>query len=167
MEKMLLFLLIVGSLIGAGIILSFYGAQLTTQNLTVKEEDIDPESSLEIPVELSTSISNTGVYGILVDKFEDGAIFITVSDPSGTTIISKMIEKESTEDRFEILSSGNYKLVLENSSLETKHVVAGIGYMPDNSILSVGLIGLYLLIGGLIGIGGIGVYAVRNRRKKT
>ena len=167
MEKMLLFLLIVGSLIGIGIILSFYGAQLATQNLTVKEEDIVPASSLEISVELSTSIGNTGVYGILVNQFEDDAISITISDPSGTAIISKIIEKESTEDRFEILSSGNYKLVLENSSLETKHVVAGIGYMPDSSILSVGLIGLYLLIGGLIGIGGVGVYAVRNRRKKT
>jgi hypothetical protein len=167
MEKSLIFLICVGSLIGAGIILSFYGAQLTTQNLTVKEDNISPSSSLEITVDLSTSVGKTGVYGILTDNFEEGKISATVYDPVGTPIISKPIDKKSSEDRFEINSSGSYKLVIENSGLEMKHVVAGIGYMPDNTILSVGIIGFYVLIVGLIGIIGIGIYAIRNRRKKN
>src|SRR3990170_4588881 len=66
MERPLIFLLIVGALIGVGIILSFYGAQLATQNLTVKEENLDPGSSMEVIVELDPSIGETGVYGILI-----------------------------------------------------------------------------------------------------
>lgn len=166
MERSLVFLLCVGSLIGAGIILSFYGAQLTTQNLTVKEEDINPNSSLEITVEMNSSVGTTGVFGILVDKLEDGTISTIVYDPIGTPILSKTIDTKSSEDRFEIGSSGSYKLVIENSGIEMKHVVAGIGYMPDNTILSVGFIGFYVLIIGLIGIVGIGIFAIRNRRKK-
>ena len=166
MERSFVFLICVGSLIGAGIILSFYGSQLTTQNLTVKEENISPSSSLEITVELNTSVGTTGVYGILVDKFEEGIISTTVYEPSGTQIISKTVDKQSSEDRFEIKSSGTYKLIIENSGLEMNHVVVGIGYMPDNTTLSVGIIGFYLLIVGLIGIIGIGIYAIRTRRKK-
>src|SRR3972149_3295735 len=104
MEKPLIFLLIVGALIGVGIILSFYGAQLATQNLTVKEENLDPGSSMEVIVELDPSIGETGV--------------------------------------------------------------VGIGYMPDRNTLSIGIVGFYILVVGLIGMGGIGVYTIRNRRKE-
>ena len=70
MERLLIFLLIVGVLIGGGIILSFYGAQLTTQNLIVKEENLVPGSSMEVMVELDPTFSETGVYGILLAKMD-------------------------------------------------------------------------------------------------
>ena len=107
MEKSLIFLLFVGGLIGAGIILSFYGAQLTTQNLTVKEENLEPASSLEVNADLDPTISETGVYGVVLDNFEEEKISISVLDPSGTVIVSNIAEKESSEERFEIISKGN------------------------------------------------------------
>ena len=167
MERPLVFLLIVGSLIGAGIILSFYGAQLATQNLTIKEENLDPGSSMEVIVELVPSIGETGVYGILLAKFEENTIYVSVFDPLGAAqILSKKVDHESTEERFKIDSSGSYKMVIENSGLEEIQIVAGIGYMPDSNTLSVGIVGFYILVVGLIGIGGIVVYTIRNRRKE-
>ncbi len=166
MQKSLIFLLFVGALIAAGIILSFYGAQLTTQNLTVKEEILAPESSLEVIAELDPIISETGVYGILLENFEDGIISLSVFDPDGALILSNTIEKESTEERFEIISKGSYNLIIENTgSIETQ-IVAGIGHMPDATTLSVGITGFYILIVGLIGIVGIGIHSVRNRKKQ-
>lgn len=166
MQRPLIFLLIVGSLIGVGIILSFYGAQLATQNLTVKEENLGSDSSMEVMVELDPSIGETGVYGILLAKFEENAISVSVFNPLGTQILSKTIDKESTEERFKIGSSGSYKIVIENSGLEETKIVAGVGYMPDSNTLSVGIAGFDILVVGLIGIVVIGVYTIRNRRKE-
>lgn len=166
MQRPLIFLLIVGSLIGVGIILSFYGAQLATQNLTVKEENLGSDSSMEVMVELDPSIGETGVYGILLAKFEENAISVSVFDPLGVQILSKTIDKESTEERFKIGSSGSYKIVIENSGLEETKIVAGVGYMPDSNTLSVGIAGFDILVVGLIGIVVIGVYTIRNRRKE-
>jgi hypothetical protein len=165
MDRPLVFLLVVGSLIAAGIILSFYGSQLTTQNIIVKEENILPDSALEVSVELDPSVGETGVYAILLENFEEDAISVSVFDPLGSQIISKIAEKESTEERFEITSGGKYILEIKNSGLEESKVFVGLGYMPDAVTLSIGIIGFYLLIVGLIGIVGIGIYSIRNRQK--
>ena len=165
MQKSLIFLLFVGGLIAGGIILSFYGAQLTTQNLTVKQENLAPVSSLEVIGELDPIISDIGVYAIILDNFEEGKISVSVLDPQGTQILSNTVEKESTEERFEIISKGSYNLIIENSGSLEIQIVAGIGHMPDAVSLSVGITGFYILIVGLIGIVGVGFYSIRNRKK--
>ncbi|MFB5630323.1 MAG: hypothetical protein ACE5RN_01895 [Nitrosopumilaceae archaeon] len=165
MEKSLIFLLLVGALIASGIILSFYGAQLTTQDIIVKEETLVPGSSIEVSIDLNPEFSELGVYVVLLEKYVEDSISVSVYDPFGSKFVSKIIEKESTEDRFEIVSSGTYKLELENSGLEEYHIVAGLGYMPNAGTLSIGITGFYLLIIGLIGIVGVGVYSIRNRKK--
>ena len=167
MDRPLVFLLVVGSLIAAGIILSFYGSQLTTQNIIVKEENILPDSAVEVSIELDPSVGETGVFAVVVlENFEDGTISVSVFDPLGSQIISKIAEKESTEERFEVTSGGTYKLEIQNSGLEESKVVVGLGYMPDEATQLIGVMGSSLLIVGLIGIVGIGVYSIRNRQKK-
>ena len=167
MDRPLVFLLIVGALIAAGIILSFYGSQLTTQNIIVKEENILPDSTVEVSIELDPSVRETGVFAVIVvENFEEGTISVSVFDPLGSQIISKIAEKESTEERFEVTSGGTYKLEIKNSGLEESKVVVGLGYMPDEATQLIGVMGSSLLIVGLIGIVGIGVYSIRNRQKK-
>jgi len=167
MNKPMIFLLIVGGLIAGGIILSFYGSQLTTQNIIVKEENILPNSSLEVSIELDPSVGETGVFAVVVlENFEKGTISFSVFDPPGSKIISKIVEKESTEERFEITSWGTYKLETQNSGIKETKVVVGLGYMPDEGTQLIGVMGSSILIAGLIGIVGIGVYSIRNRQKK-
>ncbi len=168
MNRPLVFLLIVGALIGAGIILSFYGSQLTTQNIIVKEENILPDSAVEVSIELDPSVRETGVFAVVVlENFEEGTISVSVFDPLGSQIISKIAEKESTEERFEVTSGGTYKLEIKNSGLEESKVVVGLGYMPDEATQLIGVMGSSLLIVGLIGIVGIGVYSIRSRKKNN
>ncbi len=167
MDRPLVFLLLVGALIAAGIILSFYGSQLTTQNIIVKEENILPDSAVEVSIELDPSVRETGVFAVVVlENFEEGTISVSVFDPLGSQIISKIAEKESTEERFEITSGGTYKLEIKNSGLEESKVVVGLGYMPDEATQLIGVMGSSLLIVGLIGIVGIGIYSIRSRQKK-
>jgi len=107
MERPLVFLLLVGALISAGIILSFYGSQLTTQNIIVKEENLLPDSAVEVSVELDPSVGETGVFAVLLENFEEDTISVSVFDPLGSQIISKIAEKESIEERFEITRGKN------------------------------------------------------------
>ncbi len=165
MDRPLVFLLIVGALIAGGIILSFYGSQLTTQNIIVREENILPNSAVEVSVELDPSVGETGVFAVLLENFEENVISISVFDPLGSKIISKIAEKESTEERFEITSQGMYKLEIQNSGIKESKVVVGLGYMPDEGTRLIGVMGTSILIAGLIGIVGIGVYSIRNRQK--
>lgn len=167
MEKPLIFLMMVVGILAAGIILSFVGAQLTTQDIIVKEENIVPGSTIDVSIELDPKVSETGVYAVLLENYEEGSILVSVYDPFGSKIISSIAESESTEERFEIISSGIYKLEIENSGLEESQIIAGLGYMPNASTLSVGITGFFLLIVGLIGIVGIGIYLVRNRKKRN
>ena len=165
MEKPLLFLMMVVGILAAGIILSFYGAQLTTQDIIVEEKTVGAGTLVEVSIELDPDVGETAVYAVLIDDFKEDSISISVYDPSGSEILSTNAEKESTEERFEIVSSGNYKLGIENLGNEEAKILAGLGYMPDSSTLSVGITGFYLLIVGLIGIVGIGLFVVRNRQK--
>lgn len=167
MNRPLVFLVIVGALIAAGIILSFYGSQLTTQNIIVKEENILPDSAVQVSIELDPSVGETGVFAVVViENFEEGTISVSVFDPLGSKIISKIAEKESTEERFEVTSGGTYKLEIKNSGQKESKVVVGLGYMPDEATRLIGIMGASLLVVGLIGIVGIGVYSIRNRQKK-
>jgi len=166
MNRPLVFLLIVGALIAGGIILSFYGSQLTTQNIIVKEESILPDSPVEVSIELDPSVGETGVFAVVViENFEEDSISVSVIDPIGSQIISKIAEKESTEELFDITSVGTYKLEIKNSGIKESKVVVGLGYMPDTGTQLIGIIGTSLLIIGLIGIVGIGVYSIRHRQK--
>lgn len=166
MEKSVVFLVIVGGLLATGIILSFYGAQLTTQDLIVNEGIVRLGESFEIQAELDPTKSETGVFVIQILDFKDSEITAKISDPLDYEILSKSFDKDSIEESFEIASKGTYKLIIENSSSEDIQIMAVIGYMPDKGTLSVGIIGFFILIVGLVGIVGVGIYVIRTKRKE-
>ena len=116
MEKSVVFLVIVGGLLATGIILSFYGAQLTTQDLISNEGIVSLGESFEIQAELDPTKSKTGVFVIQILDFKDNEITAKISDPLDYEILSKSFDKGSIEERFEIASEGTYKLIIENSS---------------------------------------------------
>ena len=95
MEKSLVFLLIVGVILGSGIALSFYGAQLTTQDIIVKEERVESDSSVDVSIELDPKLSETGVYAVLVNDFEEESISISLYDPFGSEILSNSARKKN------------------------------------------------------------------------
>ena len=83
MQKPIVFLVIVGALLAAGVFLSFYGAHLSTQDLTVKEENILPGDSLEISTELDPSKSSNGVFVIQILEDKENVLTAKISDPLG------------------------------------------------------------------------------------
>lgn len=165
MKKVTALIALVGGLIAAGIVLSFYGSQIITEDLSQKDAMVRAGDSLEITSDLDFDATNTGVYVVQIQNFEEGAIYAKVFDPLGTEIVSSAIDKESFEERFGITLGGTYRLLIENRGQDDAQIIGVIGPMPDPSKLSLGLTGFYILVVGLIGIVGVGIYAVRNRHK--
>jgi hypothetical protein len=162
MLKPAIMMSMVGGLIAVGIILSFYGSQVITEGLSQKEELVVSGGSLEVSSNIDASTTNLGVYVIQVQNFKERAIHAKIFDPVGAEIVSTIVDKESFEQRFAVATSGTYKLLVENTGQEQTLVVAVIGPMPDTSKISFGITGFYILIIGLIGIVGVGIYSIKR-----
>lgn len=165
MQKAVIFLLIVGILIAIGIALSFYGSQIITEDLVSNETDLEPNKNFELVSNLDPSISEKGVYVVQIFNFKPDSIIVRLYDSHNTQLTSKSVQKESYEEQFEIFAAGQYKLIIENRGSEKFHVVAVLGHLPDKSKYVVGLTGFYILIVGLVGIAGVGIFAIKNRKK--
>jgi hypothetical protein len=167
MQKASIFLLVVGILIVVGIALSFYGSQIVTEGLETSETDLEAGSILEISAKLDPSISDKGVFVVQIMEFKSSTIDARLFDSYDSQIVSKTIEKESHEEQFDITAAGQYKLIIENKGIEKYHVIGVLGHLPDKSKFAVGLTGFYILLVGLVGIVGVGVYAIKNRKKSN
>ena len=165
MQRSGLFLLIVGALIIVGMTLSFYGSQIITEDLVKNDSNLISGEIFETFAELDPMISKSGVYVVQTMNFEENAIIVKIFDPIGSQIISKTVDSESFEDRFEILASGEYRIIIENTGNEDTAIFLAIGHLPDTSKLSVGITGFYILIVGMIGIAGLVILSIKNRRK--
>ena len=167
MQKPVVMMTIIGGLIAAGIILSFYGSQVITEGLSQKDEMVMAGNSLEIYSDIDATTTNLGVFVVQVQDFKEGVIHVKVFDPLGAELVSTTVDRESFEKRFDVTTGGTSKLLVENTGKDQTQIIAVIGPMPDPGKLSFGITGFYVLILGLIGIVGVGIYAIRTRRKKA
>ncbi|MGD2107507.1 MAG: hypothetical protein PVH93_07865 [Nitrosopumilaceae archaeon] len=166
MSKSAIFLAIVGVLIGVGIILSFYGNYLLFEELVQGNGEVFEGQDLVIEVELDSSRTQSGIFAIQILDFKEGMVTASIIDPSNITIESESINQEVFEGLFEVRSSGNYKLLIENKG-ETANVFGVIGPEPDEGKRALSNISMYILVSGLVGMAGVAVYIFINRRKAS
>jgi len=164
MQRSGILFVIVGSIVGVGIILSFYGNQVIFEDLIKGEGQVKFGENLIIPVELDNTETQTGIYAVQIINFKEG-ITAKILDPFDKEIESQLIDEEVFEGRFNIAVSGIYKLVIENTDEKEIKVFGVIGPEPDAGKKSLGFISLYILIIGLIGMVGVAIYAIKNRKK--
>jgi len=166
MRKSAICLAIVGVLIGVGIILSFYGNYILFEELVQGNGEVYDGQDLVIEVELDSSKSQSGIFAIQILDFKEGMVTASIVDPSNITIESESINQEVFEGLFEVTSSGNYRLLIENKG-EKANVFGVIGPEPDEGKRALSNISMYILVAGLIGMAGVAVYIFINRRKAS
>ncbi|MFB5613801.1 MAG: hypothetical protein ACE5RI_01765 [Candidatus Nitrosomaritimum yanchengensis] len=166
MKKSAIFLAIVGVLIGAGIILSFYGNYVLFEDLVQGNGEVFDGQDLVIEVELDSSKTKSGIFAIQILDFKEGMVTASIIDPSNITIESESVNQEVFEGLFEVTSSGNYKLLIENKG-ETANIFGVIGPEPDEGKRALSNISMYILVAGLVGMAGVAVYIFINRRKSS
>ena len=167
MQKSIIFLFIVGALIPLGISLSYYSSQVITSNIVTNQSIIIPRNSLELNAELSPAVTKIGLYFVQAMNFEENSIHAKIFDPLGNQIVSKTLESEKFEEQFDITTSGTYRLVVENSGVEETMIIGVLSHMPNRNIIFLSYTGFYILIVGMIGIIGLGIFVIKNRRKNN
>jgi len=163
-QKSGILFVIVGGIVGLGIILSFYGNQVIFEDLIKGEGQVKLGKNLIVPIEFETVQTHAGVYAIQIIDFKK-EITAKILDPSDREIESQVINQEVFEGRFKIEEPGTYKLVIENPDEIEIKVFGVIGPEPDAGKKSIGFISLYILVIGLAGMGGVTIYAIKNRKK--
>ncbi|MEM2785377.1 MAG: hypothetical protein QXW37_08345 [Candidatus Nitrosotenuis sp.] len=166
MKRSHLILFLGGALVAAGMVISFYGSKLTTQDMEVAEGQVSVGSSLEITKELDPTITNTGVFVVQAENFDQGSLHATVFDPLGNQIASQEIKQKSTESTFQIEKRGDYKLVVENSGAAVSAII-GVTHMPQKSVLLLNILGQGIIISGFVGLGIALLYIIIGRKKSV
>ncbi len=166
MKRSHLILFIGGALVAAGMVISFYGSKLTTQDLAVIEGMVNAGSPLELTRQLDPLIADTGVFVIQAEGFEDGSLHASIFGPSGDLVADKVIEQRATEVTFQIKDKGDYKLVLENSGADVFSII-GITHMPQKSILALNVLGQGVIVSGFVGLGIALIYIIKSRKKSV
>ncbi|WP_249111036.1 hypothetical protein [Nitrosopumilus sp. K4] len=158
-------MVIVGVMVAIGIVLSFYGNQVIFQDLAKEEGEVSFGQELIIEIELDQEQNDNGIYAVQILSFKEGVFSAEVYDPLGIKIDSQSINEEVFEGSFDIFSSGKYQLVIKSTDQESTKIFGVIGPEPDAGAKSIGFISLYILVIGLIGMAGVGIYAIKNRKK--
>lgn len=143
------------------------GTQAVLEDVVQASGNIGDGAVLSIDVEMSSDEEPVGVFAIqILDTTEDSSISARVLDPFGGTIATVTdITQDSVEGRFNVDVDGAYTLVVENNQNVQVLAFGAIGPVPDVSSKALAFIPFYLLLAGIMGMAGLGVYWVASVRR--
>ncbi len=165
MQKSHIVILIAGALVAVGMVTSYYGASLVTQDITYSEGVLNSTAPIKVTKDLDPAIAETAVFVVQSEGFADADLVASLFDPSNQVMSTKKIDQRNTEMPFTIPTKGSYRLELENQKQTEVHVVIGITHMPDKLLLSLNVLGQMFILSGFVGVVISGIYAIKSRKK--
>ena len=164
MHKSKIILVISGTLIAIGLVLSAIGEQVILEGISQEREKISLEKTLTISSNFDIQETPIGIFNVQIMDFKDNTFFVKILDPFEIEIISQEIDNETIENKFDIFETGTYKLIIKSTSNEESLVVGSIGPLPDTNKMFLRYISMSVLLSGLIGLVVTGIYTIKNRR---
>ena len=166
MQKTGLFLVIFGILIVAGLATSVIENQITLEGIIQGNGKVNAVQVVTISVDLDKNKTPIGIFAVQVMEFKENTFSAKILDPSGMEIISEKINEDTLEQEFKVLDSGNYELIIESSDDKESYVAGAIGPLPDaNKKLIISSISTFCIIIGMVGLGIVAIYEIRNKTK--
>ena len=160
------FLVGVGVLIGIGAALLFLGSQAITSDIIIQEGQIDGGNPMEIQAMLDPEINSEGVFVVQTTEGVEISLEVSILDSSKLEIKDHSIVTNSFEDRFTIVESGTYTLMIETTGDQLVNVVGGIGHVPDESAYSISMGGFAMLLIGMVGVVVVGIIMVKQKKRE-
>ena len=167
MQKAGIILVVSGALIVIGLILLAVGNQIILEGVFQGNGKINSSQDLTISGEFDSEESTTGVFAVQVMEFKDKTVSAKILDPFDNQIVSKNVDEETIEEEFDITDTGSYKLVIQTDSNEDIQVFGAIGPLPDAGKKSLSFISAYILIIGMVGLVGAGIYRIKSKKKSV
>jgi hypothetical protein len=166
-QKSGLIIVILGLLIVSGLVVSIVGNQLTLEGINQGNGKVSTTETVTISVDFDMEETPIGIFAVQVMEFKENAISAKIIDPSNIEIISQEVNMDSIEKEFNILETGTYQLVIQSSDEDEIYVSGAIGPLPDtNKKFIISIISTSTLIIGMVGLAGMGLYIIKNRKSQ-
>ncbi len=167
MQKAGIILVVSGALIVIGLILLASGNQIILEGVFQGNGKINSSQDLTILGEFNSEESSIGVFAVQVMEFKENTVSAKILDPFDNQIVSKNVDEETIEEEFDIMDTGDYKLIIQADSNEDIQVFGAIGPLPDAGKKSLSFISAYILIIGMVGLVGSGIYRIKSKKKSV
>jgi len=165
-QKTGLFIVIFGILIVAGLAISVIENQITLEGITQGNGKVDSVQVVTISVDLNKNETPIGIFAVQIMEFKENMFSVKILDPSGIEIISERIMEETIEQEFKVLDSGKYELIIQSFEDKESYVAGAIGPLPDaEKKFIISNISTLCIIIGMIGLGVVVIYEIKNKRK--
>ena len=166
MQKTGLVIVIFGILIVAGLATSVVENQVTLEGIVQGNGKVNSAQIVTISVNLDKNETPIGIFAVQIMEFKENMFSVKILDPSGTEIISERIIEETTEQEFKVLDSGKYELIIQSFEDKESYVAGAIGPLPDaEKKFIISNISTLCIIIGMIGLGVVVIYEIKNKRK--
>ena len=167
MQKIGLMVVVSGALIGIGLILLALGNQMILDEINQGNGIVSTNQDMMISVDIDSQEASIGIFAIQVMSIEENILSVKILDPLDIEISSADIYEETTEKTFNILETGEYKLVIQSTSNEEIQVFGAIGPLPDENKKSLSYISVAVLIIGMIVLIGSTILKIKNRKQSV
>ena len=168
MQKSGLIIVILGLLIVTGLVVSIVGNQVTLEGINQGNGEVSSTQTVTISVDFDMEKTPIGIFAVQVMEFKENTISIKILDPSDIEIIFQEINEDTIEEKFDVLETGTYQLVIQSSNDEGIYVTGAIGPLPDaNKKNIISIISTSTLLIGMIGLVVIGIYGIKNRKRSV
>ncbi len=165
MQKSGIMIVIAGALIVIGLILLVIGNQIVLEGVSQGNGMINSNQMLAISAEFDAQETSIGVFAVQIMEFKEDVFSAKILNPFDIEITAQLINEETVEKEFDVVESGTYKLIVESASSKETQVFGAIGPLPDAGKKSLGFISVYVLVIGMVGLVGVGIYGIRNRMR--
>jgi hypothetical protein len=167
-QKSGLIIVILGLLIVTGLLVSIVGNQVTLEGIIQGNGKVSSTQTVTISADFDMEETQIGVFAVQVMEFKENTIRMKVLDPSDIEIISQDVNEDTVEEKFEVLETGTYELIIHSSDDEGVYVTGAIGPLPDaNKKFIISIISTSTLIIGMVGLVVIGIYEIKNRKRSV
>ena len=168
MQKSGLIVVILGLLIVTGLLVSIVGNQVTLEGIMQGNGEVSSTQTVTISADFDMEKTPIGVFAIQVMEVKENTIRMKILDPSDIEIVSQDVNEDTLEEKFNVLETGTYELIIYSSDDEGIYVTGAIGPLPDASKkFIISIISTSTLIIGMAGLIMIVVFEIKNRRKSV
>ena len=163
MQKSGLIIVGSGAIIVIGLVLLALGNQVILDGVSQGDGKISINQDITISTNIDSKKTSIGIFAVQVMNIKENVFSAKVLDPLDIEIISLKVNEETIEEKFDVVESGIYKLVIQSNTEEESHVYGAIGPLPDEGKKSLSFISILIVIIGMIGLFGVGILKIRKR----
>lgn len=156
-----------GVIIIIGLFLLVLGNQAILEGIIQDNGKVSSEQTLSISNDFDSQITSIGIFAVQIIEFQENTFSAKILDPFDIEIASQEINEENIEEEFKVLETGTYKLIIQSNSNDETQVFAAIGPLPDSGKKVLGFIPVYVIVAGMIGLAGVGILGIKNRKRSV